>query len=95
MLFRSLVRRPGDHVDRRLVQREVVDALPLAVLAGLFFPDEHLAVVARRGDDVAVLGVRPGDAPNRSLVTVRLVLAITVACTSPGGRGIVRAQLTP
>lgn len=93
----GLVRGPGHDVDRGLVQGVVVDALPLrALLGALLLPDEDLAVEARRGEDVAVLGVRPGDAPNRSLVTVCLVLAITVAFTSlEGGEENRNGTLTP
>jgi hypothetical protein len=61
---------PRDDVDRGLVQGEVVDSLPLAaVLGALFFPDEDLSVVASRCQDVAVLGMRPGDAPYSAFVT--------------------------
>jgi hypothetical protein len=51
------------------VQGELVDALPLRrLLCALLLPEEDLAVVAGRGEDVAVLGVRPGYAPDGALV---------------------------
>ena len=66
----GLVRGPGDDVDRGLVQGEVVDALPLGGLLGaLFLPDEDLAVVARGGEDVAVLGMGPCYAPDGTFMT--------------------------
>lgn len=66
----GLVRRPRNNVDRCLVQREIVDSLPLVVLCSLFFPEENFAVVAARCEDVAILGVCPGDAPNGAFVSV-------------------------
>lgn len=72
----SFVGRPGDNVDRSLVQGEVVDALPLVVLCALFLPDEDFAVVAGRGEDVAVLGVCPGDAPDGAFVAVARVVSM-------------------
>lgn len=60
-----LVGRPRDDVDRGLVQRKVEDLLPRALLLA---PDEDLAVVAGRGENVAVFGVCPGYAPDRALV---------------------------
>jgi hypothetical protein len=73
----GLVGRPRDGVDAGLVQGEVVDARPgargrggagLLGGGGALAPDDDLAVVARRGEDVAVFGVGPGDAPDRALV---------------------------
>lgn len=55
------------------MEGEVEDALPLGAL---FAPDEDLAVVARRGEDVAVFGVGPGDAPDCSFVTRRTGFAL-------------------
>lgn len=55
------------------MEGEIVDALPLAVLGALFFPDKDLAVEAGGGEDVAVLGVRPGDAPYCTFVAVWFV----------------------
>lgn len=46
---------------------EVEHALPLRAL---FAPDEDFAVVASGGEDVAVFGVGPGDAPDCAFVTV-------------------------
>lgn len=65
----GLVRGPSDDVDRGLVEGEVVDSLPLVVLGALFFPDEDLAIVPCRRQDVAVFGMRPGDAPDGAFVT--------------------------
>lgn len=65
----SFMGGPSDDIDRRLMQGEVVDSLPLVILRALFLPDENLAVVASRRQDVAVLGMRPGDAPNGTLVS--------------------------
>lgn len=50
---------------------EVEDALPLRAL---FAPDEDFAVVARRGEDVAVLGVGPGDAPDCAFMATGFIL---------------------
>jgi hypothetical protein len=58
------------------VQREVEDSLPLGALLA---PDEDFAVVAGGGEDVAVFGVGPGDAPDCSFVAVGFVLAIDLA----------------
>lgn len=63
------MRRPGDNVDRGLVECKIENLLP----AILFPPDKNLSVVPCRCEDVAVLGVRPRNAPNCSLVTVRLL----------------------
>jgi hypothetical protein len=53
------------------VDGRFVDSLPLGCLLGaLLLPDEDLAVVARRGEDVAVLGVRPCYTPDSAFVTV-------------------------
>lgn len=65
-----LMRRPRNNVDRGLVEGKVVDSLPLAVLGTLLLPDEDLAVVASRCQDVAVLGMRPGNAPYSTFVTI-------------------------
>lgn len=46
---------PGHQVDRGRVVGELGDFLPLA---GLFSPDQHFAVVAAGGEDVAVFGMR-------------------------------------
>lgn len=73
-----LVGRPGDNVDRGLVQREVVDSLPLAVLGTLFLPDKDLAIVTGRCQDITILGVCPGDAPYSTFVTKRDVILVTV-----------------
>ena len=62
-----LVRRPGDGVHRGLVQRKVEQLLPRALLLA---PDQNLAVVARRCQDVAVFRVRPGYTPYCPLVTI-------------------------
>jgi hypothetical protein len=71
----GLVRGPGDGVDAGFVQGEVEDARPgrcgraRGLLGGgLLAPDEDLAVVAGRGEDVAVFGVGPRDAPDCALV---------------------------
>lgn len=50
----AFVRRPRHDVDGGGVQSEVGDFLPLRVLLA---PDEHFAVVAGGGEDVAVFGV--------------------------------------
>jgi hypothetical protein len=49
------------------VVREVEDLGPGAVG---FAPDDYFAVVARRGEDVAVFGVGPGDGPDGAFVSV-------------------------
>lgn len=73
-----LMGRPRDNVDRGLVQREVVDSLPLAVLGALFLPDKDLAIVTGRCQDVTVLGMRPGNAPYGTFVTKWDVILVTV-----------------
>lgn len=65
----GLWRRPGDQVDRGGVQGEFVDALPLVLR--LLAPDEDAAVVGGGGEDGAVLGVGPGDAPHGAFMAVR------------------------
>jgi hypothetical protein len=60
-------RRPGDDVDGGGVVCELVDALPLPVLLA---EDEDAAVIAAAGEDGAVFGVRPGDAPDGAVVAV-------------------------
>lgn len=47
------------------MQGEVKEALPGA---SLLAPNKDFAVVARRGENAAVLGVCPGDRPNRGFV---------------------------
>jgi hypothetical protein len=70
----GLMRRPGDDVDRGLVQREVVDALPLGrLLVALLLPNEDLAVIACGGEDVAVLGMGPCYAPDGTFMAVQTV----------------------
>ena len=59
---------PGDNVDRGGVEGEVEDALPLIALLA---PDENLAVVACGSQDITVLGVSPGNAPDCSFVTMK------------------------
>jgi hypothetical protein len=66
-----LGRRPGDDVDAGGVVRELVDALPLAVLLA---EDQDAAVVAAAGEDGAVFGVRPGDAPDGAVVAVNVLV---------------------
>mgnify|MGYP005987329027 CR=1 FL=1 len=67
------------------MEGEVVDALPLVVLGALFFPDEDLAVEAGGGEDVTVLGMRPGDAPYSTFVAVAFVSCYLSAYESPAG----------
>lgn len=67
------------------MEGEVVDALPLAVLGTLFFPDEDLAVEAGGGEDVAVLRMRPGDAPYCTFVAVASVSCCVSACEGSVG----------
>lgn len=73
--------RPGHEVDAGRVQLRDVHALPLPIL---FTPDEDLAVVAGRREDVAVLGVCPGDTPDCALVSM-LTLANALFKHSPTG----------
>jgi hypothetical protein len=61
--------RPGDQVDGGGVQGELVDALPLVLR--LLAPDEDAAVVGGRGEDGAVFGMSPGDAPDGAFMAVR------------------------
>lgn len=58
---------PGNEVYRCGVEGDVVDLLPRAVLLA---PDEDLAVVGGRSEDVAVLGMCPGNTPDGALVPV-------------------------
>ena len=69
----SFMRGPGYDVDRGFVQGKVVDALPLVVLSALFFPDEDFAIKAGGGKDVAILWMRPGDAPYSTFMAVPFV----------------------
>lgn len=48
------------------MQCELVDALPGGVLLA---PEQDSAVVGGGGEDGAVFGVRPGDAPDSAFVT--------------------------
>ena len=70
---------PGDEVDRRRVQGDVVDFLPCGVLLA---PDEDFAVVGGGREDVAVFGVGPGDAPDGAFVAVGALV-----CRWEGGGG--------
>ena len=63
-----VVRCPGNEVHGRRVQLRHVHPLPLA---GLLAPDEDLAVVAGRREDVAVLGVRLVDGSSAGCLRVR------------------------
>ena len=47
-----------------------------------FPPDEHFAVVAGGGEDVAIFGVRPGDGPDGAFVAGGLVSGV-----ERGGKG--------
>jgi hypothetical protein len=58
---------PGDDVYGGGVVREVEDLGPGVVR---FAPDDYFAVVARRGEDVAVFGVGPGDGPDGAFVSI-------------------------
>jgi hypothetical protein len=70
-----LGRRPGDDVDAGGVVVEFVDALPLRVLLA---EDEDAAVVAAAGEDGAVFGVGPGDAPDGAVVAGNLLVGLFV-----------------
>jgi hypothetical protein len=59
------------------VQGELVDALPLVLR--LLAPDQDAAVVGGRGEDGAVFGVGPGDAPDGAFVAVGMVLEVGVS----------------
>lgn len=59
--------RPGDDVYGGGVVREVEDLGPGGVG---FAPDDYFAVVARRGEDVTVFRVGPGDGPDGAFVSV-------------------------
>jgi hypothetical protein len=65
----GLVWCPRDVVHRSSVQSNFVNLLPRR---GLLAPDDNLAVVRRRGEDVAVLGVCPGNTPYGAFVSVEL-----------------------
>ena len=73
-------RTPGDDVDGCGVQSEFVDALPLGVLLA---PDEDAAVVGGAGEDGAVFGVGPGDAPHGAFVAAN----ISICCFVSGDLG--------
>lgn len=75
----GLVRRPGDVVDGGGVERDIVDLLPGA---RLFAPNEDLAIVRGRGEDVAILGVRPSYAPNSAFMSVQL----STSCHTKGSQ---------
>lgn len=84
----GLWRRPGDEVDGGGVEGEFVDALPLIVL---FPPDQDAAVVGARSEDGAILGMCPGNRPDRSLVSLeRLGQAVLLAVDFEDLDGLVR-----
>ena len=68
---------PGDEVDRGGVKGDLIYLLPAV---GLLAPNEDLAVVRGRGEDVAVLGMRPCYAPDGALVSVKLLVGPRAAC---------------
>lgn len=53
------------------MQRMLLNLNPPAAL--LLLPDDHLAVVRARREDVAELGVRPGNLPHRARVPLERV----------------------
>jgi hypothetical protein len=57
---------PSNEIDRGGVEGELVDALPLGILLAV---DEDAAVVRGAGEDGAVFGVCPRDAPDGTFVT--------------------------
>jgi len=61
------VRSERDRVDGGVVAVVLPELAPHA--GGLLLPDDNLAVVAARGEDGAVFGVRPGHLPDGTLVT--------------------------
>jgi hypothetical protein len=65
----GLVGSPSDVVDRSGVERNIVDLLPGAAL---FAPNEDLAVVGGRCENVAIFGMRPGYTPYSTLMSVKL-----------------------
>lgn len=56
-------------VDRSGMERNVVNLLPGAAL---FAPDEDLAVVGGRCENIAIFGVCPGYTPYGAFVSVKL-----------------------
>lgn len=58
------------------MESKVEDSLPLV---RLFAPDKDLAVVACRGEDVAVLRVRPRNTPHCAFVTIPMIVRDVVA----------------
>lgn len=63
----KLMGRPLDRVDGRSVVREFSEPVPGA---SSLLPDNHLAVVARRGENVAEFGVGPGNLPYGAVMAV-------------------------
>lgn len=56
-------------VDRGCVQGYLIDLLPGI---GLFAPDDDFSVIRRRGENVSIFRMCPGDAPNSTLVSNEL-----------------------
>jgi hypothetical protein len=53
------------------VERVLLDFCPTCAGRLLFFPDDHLAVVRARREDMAKFWVRPGDLPYRARMSAR------------------------
>lgn len=66
-----LRRRPCDQVNGGGVQGELVNALPLVLR--LLAPDEDATIIRGGGEDGAIFGVCPRDAPDGTLVAVEAV----------------------
>ena len=58
---------------RRGMQRMLFDFCPSRASWLLFFPDDHLAVVRARCEDMAKLWVRPGNLPHGTRVSAMRV----------------------
>ena len=63
------MRSPADGVDRGFVNAVLLYDGP--VIAGLL-PQEDPAVIGARGEDVAKLGVRPSNLPDRAFVSEKV-----------------------
>jgi hypothetical protein len=61
---------PCNEVDRGSVESDLIYLLPAV---GLFAPDEDLAVVRGRSEDIAVLGVCPCYAPDSTFVSANML----------------------
>lgn len=69
------------------MEGKIEDSLPLV---GLLAPNKDLAVVACRSKNVAVFRVRPRNTPDRTFVTITMIIRMIVVL---GGNKVIRTLL--